>query len=762
MRIPGRFLVAGFLPLLCCASAEVERKAPSPTPSQAAPAVAHSTAASSASASTATAAGGATHELGTPPPAPVHDVVEKNFGIETHDPYRWMEQQGPELTAWLKAQNDVTRTVLDKLPGRVALLERITALSNSGARTFGQQRMGKRWFYFKLENGSEDKKLFTRVGLDGRETLLVDPTVLGKSDAHVALDWFVASWDGKYVAYGISAGGSENSTLHVVESATGKVLPDAIDRSQYAAVSWRPDSRSFFHLRLQKVAANAPQTDVYRFTKLYLHHLGENPDTEKPLFGAGVVPGVDLGEFDIPAIQVSPASPWALGIAYHGVQLEQDIWVAKASDVPKGKARWTRVASVGDAVTNLDFRGDEVLLLTHKGAPRFRIVKTSLKKPDMAHAQEFMPQQKGVITALGFARDGVYVQVLEGGPSRLLRASFAGGAATELKLPFSASIAGLSINPLLPGATFSAQGYTHSMQVLLADSTTVKDTGLSPPSSLDTTGYEVLEERAKSADGTEVPCTVVAKKGLAHDSSHLALIDGYGALGISAEPYFNPTLFAWLERDAVFVESHPRGGGDFGEEWHNAGRKETKNHTVEDFVACARMLVAEKWSAPKYISGTGTSAGGITIGGAITQEPQLFAAALDRVGATNMTRFETTPGGPTTAPEFGTATTAEGYQALYGMDAYLHIKDGTKYPAVLVETGVNDPRVPDWMPAKMAARLQAATASGKPVLLRVDFDAGHGNGSTRTQDDLQTTDEYSFLFWQLGDAQFQPPAQTAR
>ena len=755
MRIHGRFLVAGLLSLLGCASAEVERKAPSPTPGQAPPAAANST-------PTLPAASTTPATLGKPPEAAVHDVVETNFGIETHDPYRWMEQQGPELTAWLKAQNEATRAVLDKLPGRAALLERITALSNSGARTFGQQRMGKRWFYFKLDNGSEDKKLFTRVGLDGKETLLVDPTVLGKSDAHVALDWFVASWDGKYVAYGISSGGSENSTLHVVESATGKVLPDAIDRSQYAGVVWRPDSRSFFHLRLQKVTANAPPTDVYRFTKIYLHHLGEDPDTEKPLFGAGVVPGVDLGEFDIPAIQVSPVSPWAIGIAYHGVQLEQDIWVAKATDVPKGTARWTRVASVGDGITNLDFRGDEVLLLTHKDRPRFRIVKMSLKRPDMAHAQEFMPQQKGVLTALGFSRDGVYVQVLEGGPSRLLRTSFAGGAATDLKLPFSASIAGLSINPLLPGATFSAQGYTHSMQVLLADSTTVKDTGLSPPSSLDTTGYEVLEEKTKSADGTEVPCTVVAKKGLARDGSHLALIDGYGALGISAEPYFNPTLFAWLERGAVFVESHPRGGGEFGEDWHNAGRKETKNHTVEDFVACARMLVEEKWSAPRYIAATGTSAGGITIGGAITQEPQLFAAALDRVGATNMTRFETTQNGPTTVPEFGSATTAEGYQALYGMDAYLHVRDGTQYPAVLVETGVNDPRVPDWMPAKMAARLQAATASGKPVLLRVEFDAGHGNGSTRTQEDLQTADEYSFLFWQLGDAQFQPAAPAAQ
>jgi prolyl oligopeptidase len=291
--------------------------------------------------------------------------------------------------------------------------------------------------------------------------------------------------------------------------------------------------------------------------------------------------------------------------------------------------------------------------------------------------------------------------------------------------------------------------------VLLADGSEARDTGLMPPLAIETGGYEVREEKISSADGTQVPCTVVAKSDLVRDGSHPALVDGYGAYGASAEPFFSPTLFAWLERSAVYVQAHPRGGGEFGEDWHNAGRQATKQHTIDDFVACGRLAIEEKLTSPAHLAGTGTSAGGITIGGAITQHPELFAAALDRVGATNMTRSESTQGGVANVPEFGTANTDEGYKALYEMDAYLHVKDGVAYPAVLVETGVNDPRVASWIPAKMAARLQAASKGG-PVLLRVDFDAGHGLGSTRAQADLLRADEYTFLLWQLGDPDFQP------
>ena len=742
----SRYLCAIALFLSCTALQKEQKEGP---------------AAAAAAPGAANAAPAAWTEVPPAPKARVEDVVETRFGITTHDPYRWMEGQGPDLTTWLHAQSDRTSGVLDRLPGRAALLDRIRTLSNSGSRVTLAQRYGGRWFYYKLENGSDDKKLYTRPER-GAEKLLVDPPTHGTGAQHFSLDWFQPSWDGKYVAYGISPGGSEDSIIHVVESESGKLLPDTIDRSQYAGLAWLPDNRGFFHMRLQKVAKGGPPTEIYRFMKVYLHRMGDDPEAAKPLLGNGVPGSAAMGEFDFPFVVTTPASPWALGVAAHGVQIEQTVYATQLDDLVKGSPRWTKVADVPEAVTSVDLRGDDAYLLTHAGAPRFRIVRVGLAKPDFAHANEVVPQQEGVLTALGVAQDGLYVQMLDAGPSRMFRTGFEGGALQPIKTPFVGSIAFFATNPLLPGAVFNTQGFVNPPQVLVAHGAQARDTGLMPPLAIDASGYEVREEKIASADGTLVPCTVVAKKGLARNGAHPALLDGYGAYGISLEPQFVPTLFAWLERGAIYVQAHARGGGEYGEDWHNGGRQATKQHTIDDFLACGKLVIDQKLTSPSHLAGTGTSAGGITVGGAITQHPEMFGAALDRVGATNMTRFEATQGGPANVPEFGTASTEEGYKALDAMDAYLHVKDGVSYPAVLVETGINDPRVPSWIPAKMAARLQAATAGPRPILLRVDFDAGHGMGSTRVQADLLRADEYTFLLWQLGDPGFQPDAAGAR
>jgi prolyl oligopeptidase len=234
-------------------------------------------------------------------------------------------------------------------------------------------------------------------------------------------------------------------------------------------------------------------------------------------------------------------------------------------------------------------------------------------------------------------------------------------------------------------------------------------------------------------------------------------VDGYGAYGISITPSFSPTRLAWLERGGVFAECHVRGGGEFGEDWHFAAHIATKQRTIDDFVACAHYLIDNRYTTSAKLAGTGTSAGGVTIGNAIVQHPELFRAALDVVGDTNPTRDEFAEGGPANIPEFGSVTDPVGFKALYETDPYIHIRDGVAYPAVLAITGANDPRVAPWIVAKFAARLQAATSSGRPVLLRVDYDAGHGAlGASRAQTQALITDEYAFLFWQLGAPSVQP------
>jgi prolyl oligopeptidase len=253
-----------------------------------------------------------------------------------------------------------------------------------------------------------------------------------------------------------------------------------------------------------------------------------------------------------------------------------------------------------------------------------------------------------------------------------------------------------------------------------------------------------------------IPLSILRAKNIKLDGTHPTHLIGYGAYGISYDAEFDPVRLAWLERGDVIAIAHVRGGGEYGEEWYRAGYKLTKQHTIDDFIASAEYLIENKYTSPRYLSGEGTSAGGVLIGGAITQRPDLFAGALIRVGCSNTLRMEFTPNGPPNIAEFGTVTDPDGFKALYAMDAYQHVKDGVAYPGVLLTAGINDPRVDPSQPAKMAARLQAATSNKKPILLRVDYDAGHGMGSTRAQHDLEFADEMSFLLWQAGDPEFQP------
>jgi prolyl oligopeptidase len=267
--------------------------------------------------------------------------------------------------------------------------------------------------------------------------------------------------------------------------------------------------------------------------------------------------------------------------------------------------------------------------------------------------------------------------------------------------------------------------------------------------------YTSSEVSARSADGTMVPLSIIYRKNIAIDGTHPTYLQGYGAYGIELNPSFNATRVAWLERGGVFAVCHPRGGGWYGDAWHEAGMIATKPHTWEDFIACGRWLIDHKFTSSAHLAGEGTSAGGITIGRAITSQPHLFAAALDVVGASNALRMEFSPNGPPNIPEFGTVKSEAGFKALYAMDAYEHVVPGTQYPAVMLITGFNDPRVSSWELAKFTARLQEATTSGRPILLRVDYDAGHGFlAASRTQSEQLLTDQYSFLLWQCGDPAF--------
>jgi prolyl oligopeptidase len=702
--------------------------------------------------------------LEPPPAAPIRPVTDTYYGTDVVDNYRYMENlDDPQVQAWMKAQADYTRATLDRLPGREALLQRIHALNNADLGRRGIIRRGQRYFYRTVEPGALQPKLYYRDGLQGEEHLLLDPSTLGAGGTtHYELDFYTPSWDGRFVAYGISAGGSEESVLHVLEVQSSNTLEEAIDRTSNSVVAWRPDNKSFFYVRYAKRTPQLRAAEALYNARTYLHTLGSRVtgESDPVVFGRGVSDRVEVPEGQVTFIVLAPDSPFALAVANHNADDNPStLFVAPLASVNGSRTPWRKLAGIEDGVTQFLLRGDQLYFLSQRGAPRFRLLHLSLTHPDIARAEVTVPEGRGVLTNFAIAADGLYVRERDGALARLLRVSWDGKSSHPVPLPFEGSIQGPATDPREPGALFNIQGWVQSARVFRYDpaSDATTDTGLIPPSSLDFSQLEAEEVFAVSYDGTRIPLSILHQKGLKLDGSHPTILSGYGGYGRSLDPAFAPTALAWLERGDVLAVAHVRGGGEYGEDWHLAGQKRTKLNTILDFIACGQYLVDQHFTAPKYLVGRGGSAGGITVGGALTWRPDLFGVILDQVGISDTLRVELTPNGPPNISEFGSIQTEDGFHGLYAMGPYFHVRDGTAYPAVLFTTGANDPRVAPWEVTKMAARVQAASRSGRPVLLRVDYDAGHGIGSTARQYEAETADLWSFALWQTGDPEFQPP-----
>ncbi len=702
------------------------------------------------------AAPGAQAQSG-PPVAERQDVTEVFFGQSVTDPYRWLENwRDGKGAEWLKAQDTYTRSALAAIPGREKFLARVKALDTASTRVRNAQVWGGKVFYLKTDPKADNLKLYVKDG-NSPERLLLDPELLTKDGVHSSIDYFTPSLDGTLVAYGLSPGGSENSVIHVLETSTGKQLPDAIDRARFGAISWLPGNKAFFYNRLQKLTPDMPRTAFEQRSRAYLHELGRDPEQDPFVFGYGYSPDLKIDDNDFPFVAYTPGSPYLLGVLAHGTQNEATAYYIPLDQLNSDHIAWKKLFDVDAAITNFAPHGDDLYLVTHKNKPRYEVIRISLKNPDLAHATVVVPASEVAIQEADVATDGIYLRDLDGGIGRMRRLSF-DGHVEPIPVGKGQSVSEISVTPTESGALVHVVSWTTSPHFLQYDPKSRKATEIEiqPPLPIDTSGYESEEVKAKSADGTMIPLSIIHAKHLALDGNHPTHLVGYGAYGISYDAHFDPVWLAWLEHGGVIAFAHVRGGGEYGEEWYRAGYKLTKQHTIDDFLASAQYLIEHKYTSPQRLSGEGTSAGGILIGGAITQRPDLFAAALIRVGCSNALRMEFTPNGPPNIAEFGSVTDPAGFKGLYAMDAYQHVKDGTAYPGVLLTAGINDPRVDPMQPAKMTARLQAATSSKKPVLLRVDYDAGHGMGSTRAQHDLEFADEMSFLLWQFGDPGFQP------
>ncbi|HEX7761901.1 MAG TPA: prolyl oligopeptidase family serine peptidase [Caulobacteraceae bacterium] len=689
-----------------------------------------------------------------PPVAAIRPVTETLFGTTITDPYRWMETPSdPDWQPYLMGQNAYARQVLAAIPGREDLADKIGKVTGALTAVSGVQVAGPYVFTEVRPPGANTFKLFVRQGQAGPMRLLLDPDGMANATTHYSLDYWLASPDGSHVIVGASPAGSEDSTLRIINTASGAVLPEAVDRAQFGSPCWLPDGSGFFFVRL-KAGTRHGDPDHYFDSVNWLHRLGTDPATDVKVMARGLDVAVAMQEIDVPVVLAQAGSDIALGLVARGVLNEVEIHAAPLAGAAAGKAAWRTVCGFDDDVTGVALHGDDLYLLSHKNAPRFRLLKTSAANPSLADAKEVIGQGAAVLKGLAAARDGIYVQSLDAGLGKLARLA-PDGSLTPLKLPFQGTVGLLSADPLQDGCWFSLESWVRPPVICHgAPDGTVTLTDLAPAPPLDVSAYESQEVTVTARDGAKVPLSIVYAKGVKRDGSAPLYLEAYGAYAIDIDPGFSPRFLPWLDLGGVYAVAHVRGGGELGEDWHKAGQKLTKPNTWRDTIDCARYLVAQHWTSPGKLAVEGTSAGGIMIGRFLTEAPELLAVAVVRVGDSNATRFEFMEAGPANIPEFGSIKDPDGFKGLLEMDAYQHVKTGTAYPAVLLTTGVTDPRVAPWEAGKFTARLQAATASGKPVILRVETDAGHGLGSTRKQRDAESADTYAFILWQTGDGRF--------
>ncbi|MEO7774776.1 MAG: prolyl oligopeptidase family serine peptidase [Steroidobacteraceae bacterium] len=682
-----------------------------------------------------------------PPVARIDVVRDTYFGETLADPYRWMENdKDPDWLPFMRGQNEYTRSVLDVLPGRAALLKRIEQLSADAVVTSEVQRSGDLLFFEQRPLGADNYKLFVRQG--GRDRVLIDPVALGGKDGHMALDWWEASPDGRHVVYGLSKDGSENSVLHVLTVADARNLPDTIPDTQSASPQWLDDSSGFFYNQLTG-ANDTPER--YLDSQARFHKLGTDPATDPILMKRALVPGVNYENIQAPYLYTFHGARHAI-LILADVRPEFRAYIAPLAEVLAGKAIWQPFASFEDEITDVDVHGDELYLLANKGSPRGRILKTSATAPSIATAKQIVPQGAAVIESMSRSRDGLYLKIMDGGISRLQRLA-TDDKLSDIALPIEGTISDVFADDDEDGVLFSLTGWLTPAGIWSVDTAgKLSDTGITPPPKIDVSAYESHRFFATAKDGTQIPYSIVHRKGLKLDGSAPTCISAYGSYGIAAyTPSFMGRNLALLDAGAIVGFANVRGGGEYGRGWHKGGQFDNKVNTWRDLIAVCEELCAKRYTSPKHLAIGGRSAGGITVGRAMTERPDLFAAVVSGVGWSNPLRYVAEQNGYAEEPEWGAIATPEGYRTLKLIDSYHAVRDGTPYPAVLLTTGVTDPRVAPFHAAKMAARLQVATSSDKPVLLRVDFDAGHGMGSTRAQQDREAADTYAFLLWRLRD-----------
>lgn len=703
----------------------------------------------------AAALGACLSALAAPPVAEVQDVPTVHHGVTVPDPYRWMEDvKSPRAQTWMLAQGEATRALLDRIDQRAELEKRLSELRRGGGDAIRSitRLPGDRIYYLKRSVGENQFKLVMREGVAGAERVLVDlAEETQRTGTPHAINHFSPSWDGRFLAYGVSSGGSEQAELRVLDLATGKPIGQAVPRVLNSA-SWLPDSSGLLFNQLKAMQPQDAETEYYMDARVWLMRLAA-PNTPTPVFSRIDHPQLALDRLDYAELITSPSSRWVVARTTDTTVPEGKLFVAPVAQLGKAGIVWRRIGEPADKMQEVELKGDRLYVRTLAGAPRGKVVAVDLRRGTLKTAAVVVAEPtQGKLEWVQATATGVIAGHRTG--TLITPRRYAKG--DRLGQPVQMPSAGAAWAAAAPAA--DSDDVIVSFNSWTAPAAFLRLQGLrSRPLSLRTTEptapklpVRVTEVEFASHDGVKVPMTVLHREGLALDGSNPVLLIGYAAYGLSMTAGFWPSNFAWMERGGVVALVNARGSGVNGEAWHRAGFKSTKRNTWLDGVAAARWLIAQGYGSPQTMTAMGTSAGGIFVGRATTTAPELFAAAIYDVGVLDAVRAENSANGITNVSEFGTVKDATEFKALLEMSTYHQIKNGTAYPGVLLVHGMNDPRVDVWNSAKTAARLQAASTSGRPALLRLDPQAGHGVGSTASQSDAQQADIQAFLLWQTG------------
>jgi len=697
----------------------------------------------------------------TPPETAKIPVTDEYHGVRVADDYRWLEESGaPAVNEWSACQTRTARAYLDKLPERAAIEARLTELYAKDTPSYGAliSRPG-RLFALKFQPPKQQRLLVTLASADdlASEKVVLDPNEI-EPKGHVAMDWFVPSPDGKLLAVCLSQHGSEQGTLHFYQTETGERLPDCIPRVQFptggGSAAWGADGKTVYYTRYPAPGEKA-DADLHFFQQIYRHELGA--PVESDAYSAG-------HEFPRIAevhLRASRDGRWVLADVSNGDGGEHAHYVL---DLRKGggTGSWCQVTRFEDAVKEVAFApdGGALYLRSVKDAPCGKILRLSLADGGgLGDAELIVPESEVVIEGLTLTASFLFVEDLVGGPSRIRRVDLHGKNACVLPLPATSGVGQLlplAQRPDDDRVLFVETNYTEPSAwyvhdpATAGDAGTLKKTALFNTSPVDFSDIEAVREFAVAKDGVQIPVNILRRKGTKLDGSNPTLLTGYGGYGMSLRPGFNFSNRLWFDHGGVIVVANLRGGGEYGEQWHLAGNLTHKQTVFDDFAACARHLIGRGYTRPEKLAVEGGSNGGLLMGAFLTQHPELARAVVAHVGIYDMLRVELDPNGAFNVTEFGTVKDLAQFKAIHAYSPYHHVTDGTRYPAVFFLAGEHDGRVNPAHSRKMTARLQAATGSEHPVILRLSAASGHGMGTSLTERIAQKADVLAFLFDQLG------------